>query len=532
VKVSVLVIGAGPVGLALAIELGRYGVECLVVDRRGGEIDVPRMSGLSVRGMEFNRRWGIARKAERLGWPMELPNDFVYCTSLTGFELARARIPSYRDRKVPFSPEKPCGCAQIYYDPLLAERVRSLPSVTLRYRTRLDGFTQDERGVHARLVDVDGGAVTDVDAAFLVGCDGSSSTVAAALDIPQEGQGTIGEAINVYFRSPELATVHDKGWARFFRFTDAGGSWGEVVGIDGKELWRLTTFSALGMSRPTEADGAALIRRLAGVDVPHAIVSSAAWQRRDVVAASYRSGRAFLAGDSAHVHSPTGGLGLHTGLIDAVDLGWKLAATLAGWGGARLLDSYEAERKPLAMRSVSASTKEFQAITRLPGAPAIAEATPAGEEARRRFVETFRAAAPTAHFNENLRTGYCYEDSPICVQDGTEAPPADAREFIPSARPGTRAPHAWLDADRSMLDLFGEGFVLLRLGAEPPEAGALVDAAHARGVPLSVVDVPQGAVRDLYERSLVLVRPDGHVAWRGDQVPVDALAVVDRVRGA
>jgi 2-polyprenyl-6-methoxyphenol hydroxylase-like FAD-dependent oxidoreductase len=148
-KIPVLIAGGGPVGLALAVELGLAGIQCTLVERRDGTLSVPKMSGLSVRSMELNRRWGISETVKRAGWPQTRPNDFVYCTSMTGPALTRVRIPPYVDKRPPFTPEPDCGCAQIFYDPILLQRVRTLPSVSLRHMTSLDSFEQDASGVRA-----------------------------------------------------------------------------------------------------------------------------------------------------------------------------------------------------------------------------------------------------------------------------------------------------------------------------------------------------------------------------------------------
>jgi 2-polyprenyl-6-methoxyphenol hydroxylase-like FAD-dependent oxidoreductase len=443
--------------------------------------------------------------------------------------LARTRNPAYVDQIVPYSPERSCGCAQIFYDPILLACARTLPTVTIRHMTGLDSFTQDDNVVHARVTDTRTGRSETITARYLVGCDGAGGAVPKALGVAYEGLGVVANSVNVYLRSAALARIHDKGWARFYRFTDRGGSWGELIGIDGKELYRLSVLKA-----DPAFDGDAYVRRLAGTDVAYEILSVLAWERRECVADRYRDRRVFIAGDAAHQNSPTGGLGLHTGLADAVDLGWKLVAVLQGWGGGDLLDAYEAERKPVAVNNVRASTGEFRVLADLPSGPEIAEDSPRGADLRRRFAEVFRRTGqvrmPT--YTENLRLGYCYEPSPIVIPDGTTKPPVETPAFVPVARPGTRAPHAWIAEGRSILDLFGRGFVLLRLGRARPDANGLVAAAVARGVPLDVVDLADPAIAQLYERRLVLVRPDGHVAWRGDDFPDDPAALMDRVRGA
>ncbi len=525
----VLIAGAGPVGLALAVELGSSGIPCTVVERRDGSISVPKMSGLSIRSMEFNRRWGIAEQVKSSGWPAAHPNDFVYCTSMAGFELGRHRVPSYNDTHLDFTPEPGAGCAQIYYDPILLAKARSLAPVTLRYFTRLNSFAQDADGVTAEVTDPRTGQSETLRARYLVGCDGAGGTVPQALGVTNEAQGAIATSVNVYFRAAELMEIHDKGWARFFRFTDAGGSWGEIIGIDGKELWRLSVLKEVpGMT----ADD--YIRRLAGRDIAYEVLNTQRWERRECVVDRYRDRRVFIAGDAAHQNSPTGGLGLHTGLADAVDLGWKLAAVLKGWGGPVLLDSYQAERKPVALNNVRVSTREFELLAELPGGPEIAADTTAGAALRQRWFEAYKGGgyARSRAFTENLRLGYCYEDSPVVVPDGAPSIPFEIPEYVPVARSGRRAPHAWIAPGRSTLDLFGRGFVLLRLGANPPDGAPLAAAADRRHVPFETVTLADPAIAALYERRLVLVRPDGHVAWHADELPDDPLALIDRVRGA
>lgn len=533
--IPVLIVGGGPVGLALAVELGISGIACTVVEKRDGKLHVPKMSALSTRSMEFNRRWGIARKVVGAGWPVTHPEDFVYCTSMVGPVLGRVAVPSYEARgELPHTPEGPCSCAQIFYDPILLERARSLPSVTLRHLVQLDSYDQNTDGVRACLTDVETGREEQVTAAYMVGCDGADGPVGQAMGVTHEGAGKVSNSVNVFFRSPELGRLHDKGWARFYRFTDAGGSWGELIGIDGDELWRLSVFRAEAAVDADSLDGDAWLRRLAGTDFSYEILSVAAWERREVVVDRYRDGRVFLAGDAAHQNSPTGGLGLHTGLADAVDLGWKLNAVFQGWAGDALLDSYQAERRPVALNNVRQSTAAFSVASELPTGPEIAENSPAGVRLREKFTEAFERAhwGRNPSMTENLKLGYCYAHSPVVVDDGTSSPPVEDIDFVPCARPGTRAPHAWIADGRSTLDLFGHGFVLLRLGADPPAADALVAAAADRGVPFEVVDIPEPAVARLYECRLALVRPDGHVAWRDDVLPTDAVALIDRARGA
>lgn len=517
-KTSVIIAGAGPVGLGLACELGLRGVDCVLIEKRDGAITVPKQSMVSARNMEFCRRWGVASAVRSAVWPESHPRDFVYLASMCGPELLRVKVPAYVQRDPrDFTPEVACPCPQIYFDPVLAERVRSLPSVTMRYGMRLDTFRQDAHGVTAELTHLASGNRQTLRASYLVGCDGPAGFVREALGIGLGGLGVVAYSLNIFFRSAELATMHDKGWARFYRVIDETGCWAELIPIDGKELWRLTVFD-----RPASAEHpGTLLRKLAGGDFPYELLNVSPWERRDFVAEAYRRDRVFIAGDSAHECSPTGGIGMHTGLEEAVNLGWKLAAVLQGWGGPVLLDSYEAERRPIAARNVDLATRSFRAIASLPG-----------WHDTKRGVEWPNNPPPWLSVPEHLKLLYCYEHSPICIPDGAPTPMPLPERFVPSTRPGTRAPHAWLADGRSTLDLFGEGFTLLRLGTHPTDAAALIDTAKVRGVPLHAIAVIEPEIAALYETKLVLVRPDGHVAWRGDTCPPDARAVVDRVRGA
>ncbi len=513
---SVLIVGAGPVGLALACEIGLRGVDCMLIEKRDGSIKVPKQSMVSSRNMEFCRRWGVAQQVRTAVWPESHPRDFVYLESMRGRELMRVKVPSFAARDPrDYTPEAPCPCPQIYFDPILAARATAMRNVRLRYNTELGSFRQDDEHVVAELRNAATGAIETVAARYLVGCDGPAGPVREALGIELEGLGTIANSVNLYFRSSALPAIHDKGWARFYRLIDESGCWGELIPIDGKELWRLTVFD----EPLSAADPAVLLHKMAGGDFAYEMLHVGPWERRDHVARSYGRGRVFIAGDAAHECSPTGGIGMHTGLEEAINLAWKLQAMIEGWGGPALLASYEAERRPIAVRNLRYATRSFDALAAIPGWRGAGTATWG--------LDPGWLSVP-----EHLKVQYCYENSPICVADGSPAPQAETASFVPSTRPGTRAPHAWLADGRSILDLYGDGFTLLRLGAGAPDATPLLEAAKARGVPMHEVLIVDPEIAELYERRFVLVRPDGHVAWRGDQCPGDADAIADRIRGA
>lgn len=515
---AVLIAGGGPVGLGLACDLGMRGIDCVLVEKRDGSVTVPKQSMVSSRNMEFCRRWGVAQAVRTAVWPESHPRDFVYLDNLCGRELLRIRLPSFAQRDPrDYTPEAPCPCPQIYFDPILVARMKSFANVRPHYNTSLDSFTQDDDGVDVQLTDHMTGATRTVRARYLVGCDGPASTIRQHLCIKLEGLGAIAHSVNLYFRSAELSSFHDKGWARFYRVIDESGCWAELIPMDGKELWRLTVFDA----PLSAADPDFLLGKMAGGAFAYEMLSVSPWERRDYVAPSYRRGRVFIAGDAAHQCSPTGGIGMHTGLEEIMNLSWKLAAVLEGWGGPALLASYEAERRPIAVRNVDYATRSYRAIAGVPGLH------------RTDDLASWQKAPPRwLSIPEHLKSQYCYERSPICAPDDAPIPEPETAQFVPSTRPGSRAPHAWLADGRSTIDLFGDGFMLLRLGADPPDAARLIEAAKARGVPLATVTLPDPELAALYEKRLVLVRPDGHVAWRGDQAPADAEALIDRVRGA
>ena len=298
-------------------------------------------------------------------------------------------------------------------------------------------------------------------------------------------------------------------------------------------MWRLMVLDAGPGLTPETIDREAYLRRALGLSLDVEWLGTSIWTRRSAVADRYSNGRTFLAGDAVHQLSPTGGLGMNTGIADAVDLGWKLAATLSGWGGDDLLSSYDAERRPVGVRNVTKAA-EFHSEEQKHsnGTALIEEDTIAGAEVRARVSADLVHDVGRMWRTPGLQIGYRYEDSPICVPDGSPPYPDEPGDFIASTRPGSRAPHAWIADNYSTLDLYGRGFVLLRLGSNSPDTVAIEAAAAARRVPLKTVTISQPDIAQLYHHRLVLVRPDGHVAWRGNETPANAGALIDKVRGS
>jgi 2-polyprenyl-6-methoxyphenol hydroxylase-like FAD-dependent oxidoreductase len=531
--VPVLVVGGGPVGLALAGDLGWRGIRCLLIEQSDGSIYQPRQDLVGIRTMEFCRRWGLVPAVEASPYPRDVRQDNVYVTSLAGYELGRERFPSMGDEKPPaVSPQKRERCPQNMFDPILRAFAASHPTVELRYRTRLLSLTQDADHVTAEVEDLARGHRYAIQARYLAGCDGARSVVRESLSIGMSGNPALTYTTNVIFRCPHLVSLHDKGEAYRFIILGLEGTWATIVAINGRDQWRFSIIRGPQQRELTTDEIHAAIRRAAGLDFDYEILTVLPWVRRELVAEQYRNGRCFILGDAAHAMSPTGGFGMNTGIGDAVDLSWKLAAVLDGWGADALLDSFEVERRPVGVRNVAEASRNLKRMLSPKPEACLLDPTPEGARARERLGREFSELMRHEWFTLGTHLGYRYEHSPHLWPDGTSAPPDDPRTYVPNARPGHRAPHAWLADGRSTLDLFGRAFTLLGIGADASAAAPILAAAGARKVPMQFVPLDEPHLVGLYERGLVLVRPDGHVAWRDDRAPADPLALIDRVRGA
>jgi 2-polyprenyl-6-methoxyphenol hydroxylase-like FAD-dependent oxidoreductase len=534
-RIPALIVGAGPVGLALAADLGWRGSDCWLVEKSDGAISQPKMDMVGIRTMEFCRRWGIVDWVEASPYPRDYPQDNVYVESLVGYEFGREIVPSKNDEKVPpQSPQKRERCPQDMFDPIMQRLVRTFPSVTLKYRTTLISYEEREDEVVARLRDEESGEEYEVVADYLVGTDGGASSVRSQAGIRMIGKPVLTHTTNIIFRCEDLVALHDKGKAYRFIFIGPEGTWLTIVAINGADRWRM---SIVGTDEPrsySDDEISALIRRAVGRDFDFEILSIMPWVRRELVADSYGTKRVFIAGDSAHLMSPTGGFGMNTGMGDAIDLSWKLNAVLEGWGGPHLLQSYEAERKPVAERNVAEASNNLKLMLtpRTARPPTeIFEPGAEGDAARKEFGDAYAQMMKREWYTIGIHLGYNYAGSPAVVDDGTPPPPPEVATYTQTSRPGARAPHVWLDDGRSTLDLFGRGFTLLRIGADAPEGTAIAAPAEQAGVPLTVHSLLEPAVAEAYGCRLALVRPDGHVAWRGDDEPADPRVVIDIVRG-
>ncbi len=526
---EVLIAGGGPVGLALALDLAWRGTPPVLIDQGDGTVDHPRAGGISIRTMEHCRRWGIAHDVRHCGFNLHLPLNQRFCVSVMGSELAVARYPSIADMPASeTSPENLQRCRQMWFDPILARAARK-HGADLRYRRTLEHFEQADDGVICKIADAQTGARSEIFAHYLVACDGATSGIREMLKIPMEGD-VLGRSVSILFRA-NLRDLLDGEPVERFILMRTNGPLGTITAMDGYDLWRLIVREP-GEFRVETFDAAAQIRDAIGSPGAEIeVLSVRPWKRQQVLAAAYRSGNVLLAGDAAHVMVPTGGFGANTGIGDSVDLGWKLNAIQAGWAPQKLLDTYETERRPIAARNMAAALRNYKAWT--PGsALSLIEADSAEGTIARAIIGTELVEGTRAEWESTgVALGYSYLDSPLCVPDGTPVPPDDPADYIPTARPGSRAPHAWVAEEWSTLDLFGHGFTLLRFaGKTAVELEPLLHAAEMRAMPLHVEDIRNNRIAALYAARLVLVRPDGHVAWRGETMPA-AGELLARVTG-
>ncbi|MGY1858199.1 FAD-dependent monooxygenase [Modestobacter sp. SYSU DS0290] len=527
-RVPVLIAGGGPSGLAAALELGRRGIEVLVVEPRTALDPLrPRAKTTSVRTMEHLRRWGLADRLRALApLPVAHAQDVVFCTGLFGHEITRfpeafGLTTGRRDEYAEPGQQAP----QPLVEQLLRDAVAEVPSVTIRTGWRAVEVTDGPTEAAVVLEDPDGRR-HQVSASWLLGCDGSSGVTRRAIGARYAGSSGSLPNVSITFRSPqleqrELCALGVHYWVigaergGLMGRLDLQGTWWAIVqGVD---------------AEAEQVDPVQLVRTLAGADIDVEVLATDPWSARMLLVDRYRGQRVFLVGDAAHLNPPWGGHGFNTCVGDAVNLGWKLAAVLRGWAPESLLDSYQAERRPVAERTIAAAGAQEAFLAPSFATGDLDAETAEGAALRATLARGLQVKDPEFH-SLGLVLGYDYPDSPVVVPDGRPVPEPELSTFTPSAHPGARLPHTWLPDGRSVLDALGPELTLLRLGAAADPAG-LAEAAARLGIPLEVLDlstVPGQRAR--YGADLLLVRPDQHVAWRGG-APEHPVALLRRVIG-
>ena len=518
---DVIVAGAGPVGLTLAIDLGRRGVRCLIVEKDPVTAPWPKMDRSNARTMEFYRRIGIVDRVRALGYPADNPMNVFLTTRLSDKPIAVLEYPSVAERRKQIA-DSPNGnwllepyqlVSQNKLEPLLKDVAEATPNVTVRYGLELTDFEQDADGVTARARTIAGEDET-LRAAYLVGCDGGSSFTRKKLGVKLEGKGGLRQLAQVIFKSDTLYERIATGKGRHYQFADAGGSSMVAQGC--------RTEFTLHSSLPADTDFVPVIQDLIGFPCEFKILHVVPWRHNLLLAEHYREGRVFLAGDAIHLVIPTGGLGMNTGVGDAFDLAWKLAGTIHGWGGPGLLDSYEQERRPIGARNVAAAGWAAAGVPvwRALVSPAVYDDTPEGEAKRREVAACFNIEHRKMHGMVGVESNYSYAGSPLIAHEPGNVAEWDTSQYEPHSRPGVRLPHMWLDDGRAMQDVLGDDYTLLDLCGDCATAPLQAAFKHL-GVPLSVLRLNEPRVRAVYGASVFLLRPDLHIAWRGDGPPPD-----------
>ncbi|MEJ8811088.1 FAD-dependent oxidoreductase [Variovorax ureilyticus] len=546
IETDVLIAGGGPCGLMLANELGRRGVRCLLVDAKPGTAFNPQANATQARTMEHYRRLGFAHEIRAQGLPPDHPTDIAYFTRYAAHELARIRLPTAAEAIVKVkamtgswsAAELPHRISQKFVEQTLRRHAEAWPSAEVRYGWRLDRFADDGSSVGATIRPSAGGAAQEVRARFLVGADGARSFVRQQLGIEWGGVTGIqrefmgGKMFAVYLRAPGFISVlrHPKAWM-YVAVNHERRAF--MASVDGKAEYAFHAALRPGEDADgwTEADARRVFAEAVGAEVPMEILSMGTWLAgHALVARHFQQGRVFIAGDAAHLFTPTGGLGYNTAVEDAVNLGWKLASIVQGKAPIALLDSYEAERKPLAERNTGYARRFADSVGLFAARPELEEDSARGE-AERASASRYLDEHARLEFNiPGVTFGGRYDGSPLIVADGAPLPPDEPNDYVPTASPGGRPPHAWLDDGRSLFDLFHSEWTLLALGPDAPAAEPFEAAARASGTDLRVVRLPEPALRALYEAPLALIRPDQIVAWRGFDAE-DAERVLARVTG-
>lgn len=531
IETDVLVAGGGPCGLMTAMELGRRGIRCLVVDPKPGTAFNPQANATQARTMEHFRRHGLSQEIRALGLLPDHPTDIAYFTRYTGHELARLKLPTAAQATQVIkglsgswsAAELPHRVSQKYVEAAMLRKARSFATNDLRYSWALKSF--EDRGSHIEAViqPTGGKESVNVKAKYLLGADGARGMVRTQLGIEMGGATGIkrefmgGSMFAVYLRAPKFYEVlpHARAWM-YVSFNKQRRAFMATVDGKGEFAFHAAIHEGENAEEWTDDDARRVFKEAVGCEIPVEILSRGTWLAGHALyAEKFKAGRVFIGGDAAHLFTPTGGLGYNTAVDDAINLSWKLAHVIKGLAPETLLDSYEKERKPLAMRNTGYARRFADSVGLFGARPELEEDTPEGmaarEEASRRLGEHVRL-----EFNiPGITFGGRYDGSPIIVKDGTKPPPDHPSEYQPTACPGGRPPHQWMPDGSSLYDAFNFEWTLLVLSEQTDASQQYARQAQALGLDLKVLQIDSSELRQQYEAPLALIRPDQIVAWRG-----------------
>lgn len=529
---QVLIVGGGPVGLTLAIDLGMRGIRCTLVEQKEAPAFLPKMERCNARTMEIFRRMGLSQRIRAAGLPADCPMDVFIILSLIDKPLMQTHYPSVTEyaKQIAGStdasqPREPYQLISQYtLEPLLKKIAEELPTVSVRFGHELTSFADNGHSVTGKLKRADG-TVVDVTADYMVGCDGGASTIRKALNIGLTGDGNLLGLWQALYRCDDLYENIPIGKGRHYHIADDKHTF--LIVQDS------TKHFTLHATVETERDMVDQFAKTIAMPMKFEMLTCAPWKQNLLVADSYGRGRVFLAGDAVHLVIPTGGLGMNSGVGDAIDIGWKLAATLKGWGGPNLLKSYEIDRRQIGQRNVAASRfastgrRKWRSLWK----PDIRDNTPEGAATREELIRVASVEQRKSNEMIGAELGYRYAGSPIIVdEDG--APEPDFINYVPTTWPGSRLPHVWLKGGVAVQDKIphDDAYTVLRLNSSADVAG-LEKGFKAVGAPCRLVDIADDHAREIYGHDLLLLRPDMHVVWRGNRLPEDPAALARLATG-
>lgn len=529
---DVLIIGAGPVGLALAIELGHRSISCLVVERNERVGYAPRAKTTNARTRELFRRWGIAndlRRASPLG--MNYPSNVIFCTRLSGYELMRFENAFYcAPGRNPLYSEHSQWVPQYTVEEVMRAHAMTLPSVQIIFNTELVESIQDHEQVISMIKDRKSNETYQVHSKYVVGADGSRSRVREQIGAEMVGEQGLSKNYNIVFKAPGLDKAHQLGPAIMYWHVnqDAPG----LIGPMDKDRW---FFMPTGVANDKKFDlnsSVDLIKKSTGIDLPYEVLSSDEWIASRLIATKYQDRRIFLAGDACHLHPPFGGYGMNMGIADGVDLGWKIAANLQGWGGPTLLDSYEIERRQVHDLVMNEAVTNHTVLGNQLFQEGLEDPSAEGELLRQTTGKRIELSKIREFYTLGIILGYRYEHSPVIEYDGLPYASSDYINYVPSSRAGCLAPHAWLHDGTSLYDHFGAGLTLLVSDVDADDqAQELLASATNEGIPLKILRPSESGIGNLYPHRFTIIRPDQHVAWRGNDLPKNHAAFLSYFLG-